>query len=1031
MEKTMRNRKKIISGKTITVLSFILLMMSFTQVFADQDKAANTGPSIQPATVSGIVTDPDGNPIPGANVVIKGTTQGTVTGLNGRFEMTVGGPDDILEISFVGYKTYVVTVGNQTDISVQMELDYLGLEELVVIGYGSQKKINTTGAISLVTEDKLKDVSHSSVSQLIQGKVSGVTITKTSGKPGDGSVIRVRGIGTFGDNNPLIVIDGQIVDYGLEDLDPNDIASVNVLKDAGSAAIYGSRAANGVILITTKRGKLGPGNMQVNIYRSWQKLQTFLTMLNAEEFVMIQNEARTNRNEVYNAGLQVYFPEGPDAWKGKGTDWSDVMFRVAPITSANLAMEGGSERIRYRVSGTYYTQDGIFINTGFDKASTRINLDIQVTDKLKFGNSLSYTYSHAYGGTNEVGNVFIHPPTMPVYEPDGSPGYGKHSGELGYSLKFIQDMANQTNDGNRLVGNMFLEYEILDFLRFRVNGGIDLASNRYKDFVETFNVAGTYANTNSSLTDNRSFGQTWVNDYLLYFDKVFDGSHTVNAMAGFSQQFNFNEAQNSRVTDFISEAENNQVLSGGTNPEEATTSGARSELALRSYFGRVNYAYQDKYLLSLNVRADASSRFAKENRWGYFPSVSAAWVVSNESFFNISALNHFKLRVNWGQLGNQSVGSLYPTIATLSQGSITMGPGGAGDVTLFPMVYQGSLVNKDLKWETSVITNIGFDAGLLDNRLNVTFEYFIKDTKDILRSRVIPMTVGLGAPVVNFAEIRNKGFEIELGWKDRIGGDFRYDMRLNLTKLHNEVLSLSEGQDITFHGMSWDGVYVNKVGETVNSFYGYEFDGIYQNQAELDALTYGPAYIGSIKFKDLNGDGQITPDEDRKVLGDAMADLMLGYQFTARYKHFDFMMFWQGDLGRKQWAPRMLEDNAAHRNWPDIWLGRWTGEGSTNKLPRVMWQGTADSGMSSFKMINASYARMKTISLGYNIDLKKVGTLRAYIAGDNLITIVDKDYVGWDPEQYGLNDGLSQYNAWGDTYPGAAVYTIGFNLTLK
>ncbi|MEN8248187.1 MAG: TonB-dependent receptor, partial [Bacteroidota bacterium] len=1004
------------------------------QVALFSDTPASNKDNIQqPQSVTGTITDEDGNPMPGVNIVIKGTTQGTISDADGKYGINVDDPGATLEFSFIGMFAQEVQVVNQTEINVTMTRDVLGLEELVVIGYGTQKKTNNTGAISMVTEESLKNISHSSVSQLIQGKVSGVNIIKTNGRPGAGSHINIRGINTFGDNSPLIVIDGQIVESGLDNLDPNEIESVNVLKDAGSAAIYGSRAANGVILVTTKSGKAGTGQLEVNLYTGMQKLITHMTLMTAEEYVMMIDEARSNRNIVYNGTLEPYYPEGPDAWKGKGTDWVDEMFRTAPVTSANMAVTGGSEKVKYRVGGTYFTQEGILLNTGFNKASARVNLDAKVTDRLTFGTRISYINSHQYGGIGVMGTILQIPPTVPVYEPDGSPGYGKGEGDgLWYSPKFSQELDDPTTDNNNLIGNMFLEYRILDFLKFRINGGLDHNYSRFQSFTETWNVADRWANTKSSFTDNRSFINNWVNDYLLYFDKEFADAHTVNALAGYSRQFQAYETHNGVAYDFISEDEYNQILNGGTNPEEANATGGRSELALMSYFGRINYSYRDKYLLSLNFRADGSSRFAEENRWGYFPSASAAWVVSNESFFNVSFLNYLKLRGNWGQLGNQSIGGYYPAIPVLAQSYTALGPGGQGDVTRFPQVYQQSFVNRDLRWETTVISNLGIDAGLFNNRLRTTVEYFIKNTKDILRTKVIPNTVGLSPPVVNFAEMRNNGVELELAWKDRVGSDFNYNFGFNLTKLHNEIVKLSEGEDRSlFSSTGFYGTYLNEVGQPMQSFYGYEFDGIYQNQAELDALPSSRAYVGSLKFKDLNGDGEITVD-DRKVLGDAVADLLLGFNFSAQYKNFDFSMYWQGDFGRKQYSPRYFQDNWVEHNYVNIWLDRWTGEGSTNEMPMVVWMGTADNVMSSFQLVDVSYLRMKTVSLGYTFDFKKLGSLRAYVAGDNLITLVSKDYVGWDPEMKGpRNNGLAQFGLWGDVYPSAKVFTIGLNLTLK
>ncbi len=974
-------------------------------------------------TITGNVTNESGQPIPGATVVVKGTSHGVITDPDGNFQLTNVKTGQTLVISFVGMTTQEVPITAQSSFNIILQESTIGLEEVVAVGYGVQKKTNVTGAITTVSSDQLEDVSSASVSSALQGKLSGVSITKSSGKPGAGSEIRIRGMGTFGNNNPLIVIDGIPVENGMESLDPGDIESVNVLKDAASSAIYGSRAANGVILISTQRGVEGKGEVNVNAYYGVQSILDKPEVCNAAEFVELQNEARANANRWVGTDYEPFFENSPASY-GEGTDWLDEMFTVAPISNIALNARGGNEASKYYVAGSFLNQDGIRVNTGFKKANFRVNLDSKVNERLTIGTSINLSYGHSYGSASAGEGVVYVSPTIPVTESDGTPGYGKHGGENYFSPLFPAELNTPKSDNYRALANAYAEYNIFDFLSFRFQGGIDLNYYENKSFSHTYNIGNKWGTSRNNYTESRGKGLTWLTDYLLNFNKSFDDTHNFDGVLGFSMQQNTNDDIYGKAYDYVSEADLMHVLNAGTNPVDSRTSGGKSQLSLMSYFGRVNYNFREKYMFSVNFRADGSSRFLGDNKWGFFPSVSGAWRVNQEEFFAVESISNLKLRVNWGQLGNQSVGSRYPAIETLSSTNILLGAGGSNHV-IHPGFFQSQLVNKDLRWETTTIANIGVDLGFLNGKLNTSLEYFNKVTDDILRTQVLPGTVGMSAPVINYASVKNTGFELEANWNDKIG-EFQYSIGVNFSTIKNQVTRLSDGNDeeIVYGGARM--ININRVGEPMMSFWGWEQEGIYASQEDIDnSPTYGSAIIGSLKYKDLNNDGTIDA-EDRTIIGDAIPDFTGGVRIEAKYKGFDFMVFGQGEYGKMQWNPYPKWINDAWRNYPKFYYEkRWNGEGEPGMFPAVIWgQASGMNQSSDFLLSDVSYFRLKNVSLGYTFDVEKLGKVRFYFSGENLFTLTKKDFFGYDPE----NGGLAQFFYWGDAYPTAKTYMLGVNL---
>ena len=964
--------------------------------------------------VTGVVIDDSGIPVIGANVLEKGTANGVITNIDGGFTLEI--PEEaILQISYIGYNTKEMSVSGKNALKISLQEDSKTLDEVVVVGYGTQKKVNLTGAVGSVRPEDLGDIQTNSVSSMIKGHLSGVQITQNNGKPGAGSTIRIRGVGTLGDdvkNNPLLVVDGQSVDYGIETIDPNDIESVSVLKDASSASIYGSRAANGVLLITTKRGKKGKGKLNVNAYTSVQTLMKDYDVLNAEDFVMLQNEARKN------AKMGSLFSHEP-SYYGKGTNWIKEVTRLAPVQEYNVNFSKASDESNYYVSGTFYSQEGIVKNTGYDRASFRFNGDNKILSKLKVGNSVTLSWNESFGNSQPLSSSVIAAPTMSVYNEDGSWGTGKENGEGNPAnpMYLTELYKGQKQTMWRALANMYAEYQILDELKFKVTGGIDFAAQNSRAYYPKVDIYGEYLEfTDQRLNENMSLGYTWQNDYLLYFNKDW-GKHHMDAMAGMSLQASQRKNIDSSVKGFLNDSEYMQVLDAGQRDWRAL--GGLKRWSMLSYFGNVNYNFNSRYLVSLNLRVDGSSRFGKNNRFGYFPSGSVAWRLSEEEFMkDVDWLSNLKVRASYGSLGNQEIG-LYAFSDQLNVNQWYLFGSGT---TREPGVSSINLIDPNIKWETTTITNIGLDMGFLNNALSLVGEYYIKDTKDILLPYPIPSTVGKGSPTVNAGKVRNQGFELELRYNNTIG-NLWMNAALTYGYNKNEVRGLIGEQNFVVNNYSYNVIARSEIGHPINSIYGYVMDGIYQTEEEIkNSPEWSKAEVGAIKFKDLNGDKKITPD-DRTYIANSIPTSTLGLNLSMKYKNIDFAMFWQGDFGKDLFWGYMggMYPMSDLRNVNSVWLERWTGPGSTNSMPKVKYN-EQYSDISSFHIKSADYFRLKNLSLGYTFKVKDIMSARLYIAGQNLLTFTP--FPGFDPE---IN-GIANWNNWGDSYPQSRSYTIGLNL---
>lgn len=980
-------------------------------------------------TVSGVVTGASGEFIIGATVVVVGdVTKGTVTDIDGNFLLSGVPENATISISYIGYQTVELPANSSQLANVVLTEDSKLLDELVVVGYGTMKKKDLMGAASALSGDNLTTNSNISVGGALQGKMSGINVMSSTGFPGAETNISIRGIGTFGsgDNAPLIVIDGSPVTSGIEMLNPNDIESVNVLKDASSAAIYGSRAANGVILITTKKGAEGKAKLSVNANWGVQSPSNVPDVLTAEEFVAAILEMRDNKKAIDGGDPTTRYDGVKPSTFGKGTRWSDHIYQTAPTYDLNVNVSGGTNAIKYYVSGEYLNQKGIGITTSFQKATLRVNLEADINKFVTIGNNVQMLYNQSNGdkGTR-LSDVIFNAPITPAYDADGT--YGEPDPKYTSSKNAIPEVAwrSPKNNNYRLLDNLFVEFTFTDWLKFRFNGGIDVGFNEYSLFSPIYNDGGQTNNTNS-YADNRRKDLMWVTDYLLYFDKTFDDKHTVNAMGGMSQQLFSNDNLNGTVKDFVSEVPNMQVIKGGTNTTDKTLTGGKSELALGSYFGRINYDYMGKYLFGFNIRADGSSRFKGSNQWGVFPSFSSAWRISEEDFFNLRTISSLKLRASWGQLGNQSIGSWYPTIASVVKKNVTFGKSG-NDQTLSSGYSQTALPNRTLRWETTTVTNLGVDLNLLNNRIQILADYFYKSTDGILRSMVLPLNVGLTAPNVNYAQVVNTGLDFEVIYNGHIN-DFNYRIGANASYLHNEIKKLSSGVDSETITAPYGGLYINKVGEALSAMYGYRTGNVITTKEEADklrAMGQGNAKIGRLSYVDTNNDGKITGD-DRVILGSYIPKVTAGLTLSADYKGFDFTTVLAGVFGRKQYSPMSFQNRYPNRSQTRKWYdNRWTiGADPVGKYPAII-QGESYEEMTDLMVSNTSYVKVKSLTLGYRHNFDSISS-RIFVSGENLLTISHKDFDGFDPEN-GLAPG--HYTNWGGDYPTARILLIGLNVT--
>ena len=996
----------------------------------------------QDVTITGTVTDANSEPLVGVNVLVKGTTTGAITDIDGNFSVS-GKKGSTLVFSYIGMLTQEV-VYKGTALRVVMKDDSKALEEVVVIGYQTVKKSDLTGAVAVVDTKEMKKSAAGTLVSQMQGLATGINV-RSSGRAGEDASIEIRGVGSLSNNSPLWVIDGMITDPGV-DFNPADAESIQILKDASAAAIYGSRAANGVIIVTTKKGTKGPMKVNVSVKETLEWSPKF-DLMNAAEYIKYNDIAY---NEAIKDGIATV--NSTQKHSQYDTNWQDEVLKTALVQDYNVSLSGGGDSGSYFVSAGYYNNDGVSYGNTFDRYSFRVNTQGK-KGWFSFGENLAYSLTNTDPNQTNTYNDFLRMmPTIPIYDENNPGGYG-YGDAAKYNTFGVNPIAREDLEyrhfrQNRLNGSLWLEFKPFEFLSYKFNGGIDLYFYENSWFRGEGNWTQNQEHRDPESQKARDNTYNMLIEHTLNFNKDF-GKHHVDAVVGTTYQHHEWEGLWASRLNFpmLGNGDYLTVLNAGQSNQQ--NSNSISENAMISYLGRANYIYDDKYYLTATFRRDGTSRLAKENRWGNFPSFSGAWRISKEEFFDVSWINDLKIRGNWGRLGNSSIGD-WDYIGTINQSIVTVF-GGA----IVPGSTQVKLVNAGLVWETKETVNVGFDASFLNQRLTVSAEYYNSKTSDVLAETPIAISTGNqgGSPWKNAASLRNKGFEFTFGWKDQISG-FKYSALLNVTTMDNEVLSL--GRDGSERNFIDSGQARTEPGRSLAEFYLRKTDGIFRTQEEIDNyVTKGnhvpgpnedkvPAgtpimiegkrpQLGDVKYLDLNDDGQIT-DIDRDYCGSPWAKMQMSLVFNAEWKNFDFSMMWNGQFGNKiynvsRWQGRLFADNS---NYIRFEKGEEPYQVNPNSnTPRIIYGDFRNSRDADRFLENGSYFRMKNISIGYNFKQKwltnlGVEKLRLFATGSNLITITG--YSGLDPDFKGAN---SVWNSGTDSfaYPNTRSVMFGLDLT--
>ncbi len=961
----------------------------------------------EPVTITGRVTDESGVGLPGVSIYIKGTQRGTITDLEGNYtlEVTSG---DIIVFSYVGFNTQEVEIANQTSINIEMVEMRIGVDEVVVIGYGTVRKSDLTGSVSSVKGDDLLKIPSSSAEQALQGKVAGVRVTSNSGAPGSAPTVRIRGVGTFGNPDPIFVVDGVILD-DITFLNAADIESIEVLKDASSTAMYGSRGANGVIIITTKSGtRDAKPVITLTAGYDLQTIQHYIDMLNAREFAQTVN--KINPGTFNNIDLL------------ENTDWQQEVYRdVAPIQNYQLSVSGGGERARYYAGVGYFNQEGVIPKSFYERLSIKVNNEYLMNDFIHIGHNLTFSLYDRENAANVVASTLRAWPTDPPYDEEGN-FYGIRGN--GNPLAAIE-YTNSTGDGIRSVGNFYADVSFLRYFTFRSSFGIDLEYADGKSFTPVFFVTPQQQNQETRLSKSRSSHENWLWENTLNFN--FErNDHYVDAVIGYTaQEFNyegFSGSGKNLIRDEI------QYLSNDLT--EIQISNSASIKSMVSYLFRANYVFRDRYLLTATFRRDGSSVFSEENRWGNFPSFAAGWRISEEAFFNVPFISNLKLRGSWGIVGNDKVNTNERfTLIRTERGAIF----GVNE-TLYTGSTYGTSGNPLIRWEEANQANVGLEVGFMKNKLVLEMDYYQKVTRDILIDLPLPGHFGNGSFTYvsfNAADVKNNGFEFNIGWRDT-RGNFYYEINAVGSTVHNEVIKMGTqtgADNFLLLGSLGNGQNVKRVavGESIGYFYGYKVDGVFQNETELDAYPHlSTQGIGDFRYKDINKDGEITPG-DRTYLGSPIPDFILGLDATVRYKGFTLAVDFQAELGQEIYDGKDAV-RAGQYNYQKRILDAWDGEGSTNSEPRVT-SGGVNYSQSDWFVHNGSFFRLRSITLGYDLPEKlltklKIERANVFLRGTNVITLTE--YTGYTPE---IGGNVSMNGIDTGVYPVTSVYGVGINLT--
>lgn len=985
----------------------------------------------QAKTVTGTVTDVSGEPIIGANIRIKGTTTGTITDIDGNFSIEAK-PQSVIEVSYIGYLTQETVINNQKSIRFLLKEDTKTLDEVVVIGYGVQKKADLTGSVANINTEKLNTQSNANIGQALQGKIAGVDIVSQGGAPGSGTRIMVRGIGTLNNASPLYIVDGMYMN-SIDHINPNDIASIDVLKDASSAAIYGSRAANGVIIVTTKEGSNTEGKpiIDLSVNLGISTASKFLDMLDAKGWAEVTTIAR---QAIGKPALDM----ATDLANKPDNDWQDIMFRPALMQNYNLAVKGGGKYSTYYTGLGYFNQDGIVKGTNYQRYNIQSKNDYK-RGIFSAGTNLIISFSHdkplhqeLRGGM--IGTILQSVPTLEKYDDTREGGYGGTYGDvvnIPHPLAIIDDnIMDRYNENVKIFANLYAQIELFKGLKYKLNLTPDFSFERYKNYLNKYDF-GLATNSITQLTERQRRRRNILVENLLTFDRTF-GEHKISALAGYTYQ-------DSRFRHIQAYGEG---LPQGLEEIDAATTNRSNEgnswrSVLTSILGRVFYSYQNKYLFTATIRRDGSSKFGKNNRYGYFPSFSLGWNVAEEKFMeNVHWLDQLKLRDGYGVLGNQEIDN-YQYSSTITTG-INYPDGNGG---LLQGAFPKNFANPDIKWEETAMTNVGIDFMAFNNRLSLTADYYVKNTKDILLTVPIPISSG-GAndPIRNAGKIRNNGFEFNLGWMDQPNPDISYGINLIGSFNKNKVIAMGSESGSIKGGSTNQNITTSetKAGYPIGGYWLISTAGYFNSQEEVDAYAKDGKKIqpaaepGDIKFVDANNDGVIN-DDDRVFQGSPFPDFTFALNGNMRYKNFDLSIGLQGVLGNKIYnaTRQTLEDVTKGSNFLASCLDYWTPENKNASHPRLTWDDPNRNtrAESDRYLENGSYLRLRSVQLGYTFPQTwfkgAIQHARVYINAENLFTITS--YSGYSPD---VNADNANYRGFDNfIYPTNRTFMLGLNVT--
>ncbi len=963
-------------------------------------------------TVSGTVTTADTTPLPGISILVKGTNTGVISDENGKYSINVPSQNSVLQFSFLGYKPQEITVGNRSALNVVMEEDVTGLDEVVVIGYGTQKKSDLTGSVSRVSPEEINAFPTTNVIQALSGRSSGVQVIQNNGAPGGTVAVRIRGTNSIqGGNEPLYVIDGFPFSGNPSNLNNSDIASIEVLKDASATAIYGSRGANGVVLITTKRGAEGQSVVEFETSYGVQTLRKKLDLMNGSEYARLQNI------QAVNDGSAPYFTEAEVAAFGEGFDWQDLIFQSAPVSNSSLSISGGNERTQFTVAGSYFGQEGIIKGSDYNRYALRFNLNHKVSDKIRL--ELSNTLTHLITdrrdsgggsrGNSMIGSAISAAPISNPYNADGS--YTNLANEYPFiapdiinPLNFINEQTNRIR-ANVLLSSAAFIYNPFPELTIRISGGVENRDDRTDNYTTT-----NFLNSIGNASVNTSQYTSLLSENTITYAKTFNEKHQLAVVAGFTYQDFLTTFLAANGVGFLSDLFETANLGAAQTPGIPTSGYAKS--VLLSYLGRVNYSFDNRYLFTASFRTDGSSRYSEGNKWGYFPSGALAWRVSEEEFLKGKrGLSELKIRSSWGLTGNQAIAP-YSTLNRLFPGNTIFGQ------DLYTTFAPNTILPGNLKWETTEQFDIGFDIGLFNNRVFLTADYYIKNTRDLLNTVRLPSSSGFITTIQNVGQVQNKGIELNLDAGILSSGAFQWNVNANISFNRNKVISLSQGEDILDGLVNVlivsDNITILREGRPIGQFWGFEEDG-YTEQ-------------GQIRFRDQDGDGSIT-ENDKTYIGDPNPDFIYGFNSTMSFKNFELNVFFQGSYGNDIFnvsaIPSTL-DYGQGLNMPrEVLYDHWTPTNTNAKYPAI--SRTNPVRISDRFVEDGSYLRMRNIQLAYNFPTstwgwEKVRGAQIYVSGQNLLTITG--YSWWDPEVNsrgaGTQQGIDHYS-----YPIPKMVTVG------